>query len=374
MKTTRIVIASILKPVNDVRMYKKFAKSLVADKVNEVHIVGFTSNSPTKEERIYFYPLYHFSRLSFKRLLAPLKFLKTLIKINPKIVIVSTHELLLPAILFKLLSRSALLYDVQENYYNNIKYSTAFPPALRPIIALYVRCMELIAKPFVNHFLLAEECYVDELKFTRNNNTVIENKYAGDLSHRNKGKDKESIKLLYSGTIADSYGIFDAIAMADELHKVNPRISLTIIGFASKQETLLKVKKAIHSKNYIQLIGGNQLVPHDKIIQAINEADFGFIAYRPDKSTKARIPTKIYEYLAHQLPMILFPNPLWEAICSKYKAAILVNPHSYSASQLIDEMKSTNFYSTTVDESVLWKSEEKKLLNVIEKFRIELSN
>jgi hypothetical protein len=49
MKKTKVVIASILKPIDDSRMYEKFGLSLEQANEYEINIIGFASkNIPTK--------------------------------------------------------------------------------------------------------------------------------------------------------------------------------------------------------------------------------------------------------------------------------------------------------------------------------------
>ena len=58
-----LVIASVLKPVDDVRMYKKFGKSLARTGKYAVNIVGFQTQATLDDAAIRFHPLFGFSRL-----------------------------------------------------------------------------------------------------------------------------------------------------------------------------------------------------------------------------------------------------------------------------------------------------------------------
>ncbi len=364
MNVKKIVIASSLKPINDTRMYEKIGISLGKDKSYEVHIVGYQSNIPDNLNFV-FHPLFAFKRISLKRLFAPLKFLRLLLHIKPQLIIVCTYELLSVAVLYKALCKCKVIYDVQENYYSNIVTTTTYPLLVRIPLAFYVRAKELLSSPFIDYYLLAEKIYEKELRFTKGKSLVLENKYKGEVFTRIKKENNTTIRLLYTGTIAQEYGIFETVELAKKLHELEPNITLTIIGYASKESMLTKLKKAIAGYYFISLKGGNQLVPHDEILEEIKLADFGLICYQPNKNTENRIPTKLYEYLALQLPIIVQNNKLWVELCSAYQSALVIDFQNYDVVSVLNKIKKVKFYPNGTDRSLLWESEEEKLITLI---------
>src|SRR5687768_10146092 len=98
VKNRTIVIASVLKPVNDTRMFEKMGITLSNTKSYKVHIIGFAPPS-IPATSIKLHPLKPFKRLSFDRLLAPWKVLRKVLSLKPSLLIITTHELLVPAII-----------------------------------------------------------------------------------------------------------------------------------------------------------------------------------------------------------------------------------------------------------------------------------
>src|SRR5690349_5311773 len=163
MDKTRILLASLLKPVNEPRMYEKIGKSLTKLPEVDVHICGYHATSVLPNSaNLFLHPLFSFKRLSIGRLLAQFKYFRFLFQLKPGVVIVATHELLLVTIIYKLISGCKVLYDVQENYYRNLKYQQNYPPGVKTILANLVRAFEIVTAPFVDHFLAAEENYAQE--------------------------------------------------------------------------------------------------------------------------------------------------------------------------------------------------------------------
>jgi glycosyltransferase involved in cell wall biosynthesis len=354
-------------------MYEKFGISISAiDKV-EVHIAGFKSSGEeanVQPGNLTFHPIFQFERLSWKRVVAPWSFLKLLLKVKPQIIIVTTFELLKVTILYKILFGGVLLYDIQENYYRNIAFNKTYPPVIRNILALYSRLIEYLSRPFINHYILAERNYEMEFSFSKGKSLIIENKHRTmkgepEALKRTKPASGTSIKLLYSGTISEGYGIFEAINLAEKLHEINQNITLTITGYCSKIQTLDIVKNKIKDKSFITLIGGNSLVPHKLIIEAISKADFGLLSYLPNPSTENCIPTRLFEYQAHILPMIIQENQLWKEVSEPNQSAIFINYNNFDPRELYKQMIHQSFYPNGAGSENLWKGEESKLCSLI---------
>ncbi|MDH5476051.1 MAG: glycosyltransferase [Cyclobacteriaceae bacterium] len=361
----KVVLASVLKPVNDTRMFEKIGVSLAATNNYDVNIIGFQTNTVEKHSKITFHPLFNFKRISFSRLFCGIKFYKQLIKLSPNLIIINTHELLWPSIIFKIIHKSKVIYDVQENHYRNLLYTASFPIIIRHFLALYVRGKEYISARFIEHFFLAEKHYLSEINFIKNRFTILENKCKIDLAtDRKKSKKTDEIKLIFSGTLAESTGVFGAIKLAKKLHEISKNISLTIIGYSPKSSTINRIKKETNNVNFISLKGGDQLINHSDILTEINRSNFGIIYYPTNKSTINSIPTKLYEYLACELPILLQHHKEWERVCDKYKASVLVNFEQINTEHLLDLMYTTTFYPNGVGTELLWKTEEEKLLKI----------
>ena len=393
-------------------MYEKFGISLAKTNKYEIHIAGFKiadcgllisdfkseiPNPKSKIPNISLHPIFNFKRHSIKRIFASLKFYILLLKLKPQLIILNTPELLIVTCLYQIIFGSKLYYDVQENYYRNIACTRIYPPMIRNLIAILVRSLEYVTRPFIDHYLLAERNYEREFSFSKGKSTIIENKYkvphpllhSPQLDHvppeaeREKGtqvaKSSWQIEhqiancplptanLLYSGTIAENYGVFEAVELAKQLYKIDQKINLTIIGYSALKKTLKRLVASVSGFNFIYLIGGDKLVPHTQIIEAIPKADFGLLSYQPNKSTENCIPTKMFEYMAHKLPMIVQYNPLWKSFCNKHNAAIFLDYKKFDPQSLCNKMLTQKFYPEGTPHEVFWDTEEAKLIDLVQK-------
>jgi glycosyltransferase involved in cell wall biosynthesis len=358
----KIVIASILKPADDVRAFEKMAMTLVAAG-HEVYLIGRPSTTRITPQGIHFLELVPFPRLHWKRLLARLEVLKKVRKVKPEVLIVNTHELLLVSLLNRILFGARIVYDVQENYYRNLLWTSTFPPWLRRPLALWVRLKEKLLTPFFDGIIFAEKCYVDEIKFLASKATIIENKSvlpAGFVRRPVEGK----IVLAFTGTLGVSTGVFEAIKLVDELFEKRGDIELQIMGACSIPDVLAEIMNRCSGKSYIKLTAGKMQVGHERILDLISRAHFGVISYPPSPHTASRIPTKLFEYMSAKLPILLTDNPTWHALTDPVSAAIHVDFKNPDVDKILVDMSRRDFYTKPVDD-FFWKSEEQKLIDLI---------
>jgi glycosyltransferase involved in cell wall biosynthesis len=363
IKKRRIVIASVLKPVDDSRMSEKIAVTLAAQ--HDVHVIGF-SGTTVQPSNVVLHPMGKFSRISLKRMVTPWRILRMLFDLKPEILIVCTHELLVQAWVMRVFTRCRVWYDVQENYSANILHTKTFPLVLRPLLAGYIRLKEHIATLFVETFLLAEASYLQEMPYLKES-VVLENKVRRERTEsvrEKQAKDRASTRLLFTGTLSESTGIYTAIDIASRLHEVDPEIRLTIVGFCPRTSDFERLRAICEHAPFITLKGGDRLIPHSDILDEIMQADFGLITYPRNPSTWGSVPTKLYEYMGMKLPIMMVANPKWTALTDRYTASIVVDPDHFSAASVIASMRIGVFYRID-PQDVYWESEEDKLLDLV---------
>lgn len=287
-----------------------------------------------------------------------------MIKTKPDINIICTHELLKGAVWYKIFYGGILIYDVQENYFRNINYTSTFPIIIRNVVAFGVRLKERLTRPFINHYFLAESVYKSQCLFTKKKATVIENKYLdlgnNHLTVMNKIPDGK-IRLLYSGTIAKEYGVFDAIYLMDQLNKISPKVELIIAGYCAKGSVLKKIFKQIKGKEYIELVGGSKPLPHSQIMELMSVADFALLPYQDSPAFEGKFPTKVYECIAKKIPMIISSRFEWNDFIERNNCGISHSLRSGSAKELYHTLKTEKFYNRPIKDNISWNTEAKKL-------------
>jgi len=342
-------------------MTEKIGRSLADSGKYEVTVIGFAPSEPAlKIEGIKTISLGWFPRISFRRWLAPWRVLRHTNAVKPDLFIFSTYELLLTAIVLKVISNTRIIYDVRENYYRNIRHSEGLPGFARLPLALIVRLWEKLAAPAVDYFFLAERGYEKEFKFHRGGWTVIENK-AVSVASRRVPVAGGGVHLLFTGTLSESTGVFRAIELAHRCHAQRSDVSLTIAGYAAAEPVRARIKKLAATHSFIRLVGIDQLVPHTQIIKLISTADAGIIANQRDPHTVNCVPTKLFEYLRASLPIITGSDWPWVSQYAAHAPFVLCDFEKPAAASILTALTTSSFYTTPVIDAG-WESEAPKLL------------
>ena len=272
---------------------------------------------------------------------------------------VNTHELLIVTVGFRILFGTRIIYDVQENYKENLLHTQAFPAGVRHVLAGWVRLKEWITSLLFHHFLVAEKSYEKELGFIGKRFSAIENKaQLPDWFRRTPNPEK--LKLIFTGTLAENTGVFRAIDLAKKLHAIEPKIELELIGYCAQRSTLQRLYQAVKPYPFIHLKGGAQLVPHREVFEAIATANFGLISYPTLHYLQNKMPTKLYEYLACQLPILLQNNKPWADLITQFGGGIVLDFEDNDPQDILLQMRGGSFYmdKSQSRERLIWVGEE----------------
>ncbi|OGX85975.1 hypothetical protein BEN47_14055 [Hymenobacter lapidarius] len=362
-------------------MRGKFAETLLNRPQVQVHVAGRATPDDLDYRLVEAFPrichhaIFLGSRLSFNRLLAQGRYWRLLRVLQPAVVIVHAPELLPLTLLWQWLGKGRkFIYDIQENYALNVSTQRVYRGLVRRGVAAALRWVQGLAACRAAAIILAEASYADELPFLRklppHRVLVLENKYQplpGQLLPHQPSKfplPGEPLRLLFSGTISELNGILEAFWFAGQLRRAWPGgVQLTVIGFCQQPQLLRQLQQlAAENAEWLTLIGGHELVPHAQIVAEIERSHLGLLPYRPHTSTARCRPTKLFEYLAHGLPIITSPNAQWQLVLQQHGAGLQLDfDQPFDAPALVDELRGTNFYPQGVPIDVLWTEEGKKL-------------
>ena len=119
----------------------------------------------------------------------------------------------------------------------------------------------------------------------------------------------------------------------------------------------------------MRVLGGGQPVPHAAIVAEIERSHLGLALYRPHPSTWRCRPTKLFEYLAHGLPVLVPDNPLWVSLVEQYGAGLTWPAGEAAAAvapRVASALTTSTFYPAGPPPAVRWASEGKKLGHLLE--------
>ena len=355
-KKTKIIIASVLKPADDVRNYEKIGLSLARNLKAEITVCGIQNSIPA-EENIFFHVWPKFRRLSIRRLLTQIHFFNFIKKSSPDLIIVTTHELLFVGVLCKIIFGCKLIYDIQEDYFKNIWHQQFYPPILRHFMAIVIRTTEFFCSTFISHFFLAERMYISDIGFGGKKKSVLNNR-----SLEIKQTEKISFKVVFTGTISQYTRAKESIELYLKIRSCLPNSTMTLIGYCPSSSYAEMLKKKFDKRVSLKI--SDQPVPHNEIIKEIESASLGIIGYEANPVNHLKIPTKMFEYVASKTPYIVREGTYWEKIGMEMGGAISLNFNDPDFDLLKTQLERTNI-STFSSEGILWEENEKKLILLV---------
>lgn len=371
-----ILLASVLKPLDDTRMYEKFGRTLAERPAVQVHVAGRQAPFPAAgPPNLQTHALLAGTRLSWARLAAQGRYWRLLRRLRPELVIVHAPELLPLTLLWQVLGpQRRFVYDVRENYALNIRSQAVYPAWLRGLLAAAVRGLETLATRRAARIVLAERSYADELPFATPSRTVtLENKYQplpGSVSlgqARPMPAPGEPLRLLYSGTISRLNGVFEAVGFVQKLREQWPSVHLTIIGVCQQPDVLAELQAVVALDASLTLVGGANLVPHARIVAEIQRSHLGLLAYQPHPSTARCVPTKLFEYLANSLPVLTSTAALWTPMVLDLQAGLAVSfKPPFDNPDIIKRLVARPFYPQGPPSEAFWAGEATKLWAVVD--------
>ena len=357
----KIVIASTLKPVDDVRSYWKLSQSMAKTNKYVVNIIGNSGKKEINDQNIQFHP-HKLNRSDWmKRLTIKWQILIKTLRLKPDLFIITTHELIAVALLLKLFTSCGLIYDVQENYYLNLtKLNSSL---FKKTYALFIRLKERLSQSFFNICWLAEQCYEEELPFIQNK-IIVENKA---ISYPIQSKKTNHLTLGFTGTISHYSGIQNALNTFDKLKEIKPNIRLKITGQVhdKKIEELLYSK--VQNNDHIQLEISKDPISYEKILYTILSMDAGIIGYEENLVNQNKTPTKLFEYSRYRLPYLVSEKTAWSRLGEKLGGAIPVDFNELDPAYLLHLLENNKVrFPEKYPEEMTWENEFLKVITSID--------
>jgi glycosyltransferase involved in cell wall biosynthesis len=349
--------------LDDPRACYKLGFSLGQTTKYEVKIIGrFTNNIPA-QSNIHFKPYCKLKSAFLLRIIAPFVFFISALAFKPRLIIFCSWELIIPSFVLKFILGCKLIYDIQEDYPANVRELSNMNHVLKSFAAKMIEGIEKPVFRIADKLFLAEKIYLTDKNLDPKRCLILENKAI--LSKNESVFLGDEFTLLFTGTIASSTGIFEAIELARQLNEIDPKLKLVVSGQVHEKNIWNKLLSLSARHSFIQLNISFNSIPYHQILESISKAHAGIISYRENAATKGKIPTKLFEYAAHKLPILLLSqNKKWEEFIKEFAQGLPASSKTKPEKILLWLKNSPK--QITVSDSLLWVSNEPIFLAEIE--------
>lgn len=290
------MIASVLKPLDDHRLYQKWGVYFKTQHQSAVHVFGRSSGTQPVQGMEFCVSLTQNTLLS--RLKAQFRFFMLLMRVKPTTTVLCTFELMWPGFWYWVLcfGKCRFYYDVRENYSLNIRSQTHYSGLQKIIFGRLVEWSEKLSKIFVRHYFYTEPIYKDQLHFLKgDHSTYLPNYFSYNGRPFELSSPDAELTFLICGTLSKDYGTLKGIEWFHEIQKkLGTMAKLKIVGHLTDASIQYTLKKN-HSHH---VLISNQPLAHQLILAQIHQADYLLLPYEWTESFKGCTPTKLYEALA----------------------------------------------------------------------------
>ena len=364
---------TLLNPALHTRIFYKLALS--QHKLGyQVSIIGKdTALSPYTTDNIQIIPIPQLKRrFSPKRLRLAIQVLRKALQVRADVYTLHTPELIWVGHFLKR-SGKKIIYDVHEDYGLNIRASHHYPAFIRKLLSTWVRGMEKRAARRFEAVVYSEYCYDNILAVPNEKKFFLPNKYTPQSFPEDPSYEiPDTPYMLYTGTLAPAWGILETLELWRQFNTLQP-LWLVIAGHTRDKRFVDLIQEKVDQyklQHRFILVGGTSYVPYPHIVQLIQSCWFGTGLYHPLPHIVGKIPTKFYEYMAFDKPLVYTREPFWDQFNAQEQLGF-----SYVAGddlQLLQSQLST-WKGQHLPHQYAWETEESTLMKLMKQVERNLS-
>jgi glycosyltransferase involved in cell wall biosynthesis len=313
-----IAVISTVHETYDTRIFYKQIPSL-----RENYDVVYLSpmSGPPEEDFILALPK---SRSKVGRLATHLSLMRNLVSVRADLYLLHDPELLPLGVLLSLLGKR-VVWDMHEDTYNDIKTKDYLSPTLRVIAGELYRLVQSLAARLLSGFILAEDAYGRSLPVSLKTCVVHNYPLLNRLSPFGEiAKNRES--LVYIGSISRNRGIFQLLDVVDKLRHRLPGIRLLLIGPFVDPELEKEVRSYVFHRAIQNNVDIRGPIRNVDAYPLVAQCMVGLALLLPEPNFTSSLPTKMFEYMALGLPVIVSAFPLWEEIVHTHHVGASIDP------------------------------------------------
>jgi glycosyltransferase involved in cell wall biosynthesis len=330
-RSKRVVHVTTVHNAQDPRISRKEVGAL-AEAGYDVHLVApasFSSTSSPDDMRSgagCLYALPNRSGRAWRLTLQPHAF-RAVQRLEPDLIHFHDPELFICAYLLKATTGAQVVYDMHEDYGSR-----------GGLVGKMLRGLERWGFTWLDHVVTAEDSYARILDDTPVAFTRVANyhKPFGSAGQRrrspgpeNREQNEGPVHLLYTGTISEDRGLFTMIDLARRIREEGRPERIRVVGICRIDEQREEADRQIRAgrlDNVFERVGWDAFVPPERMVPFYRQADVGLVLCDPTPNYVESIPTKFYECLHYDVPIICTGFPLWERFVEENDCGATVPP------------------------------------------------
>jgi glycosyltransferase involved in cell wall biosynthesis len=323
--TFRIAIVTSIHPDFDARLWRY--ATLLRRLGHEVHMVCPWAVPAGEMEGVIFHPFKRVASRWARPFQVPWRLGQALLPLLPKVDVVHFHDIdILPWMTLIALVKP-VIYDVHENYPEEILSRPGIPRVLRRVLSTAVRWMQIGCAAVIGEIVLVADSQHKDLVGPTLHKTMVLNYATVELLH-DVAEDYTTRPegVIFLGSQHENNGSMLLTEIADRLRQRLPGMKVYAIDrFADpayRQKLLDEVSRRGLQDNYVMLPN----VKPQAIMQYLNRCTIAVTCNLRVAQQINGVHTKLFEYMAAGLPTVASDLPHQVKIISEANNGLLAQP------------------------------------------------
>lgn len=317
-RVPRVAHVSTVHPSDDPRIYLKECATLAAAGF-EVVLIG-RGSAPSVDVGVRFVSIGEARGRLVRMIVLPVRVLLAARRVRAQLYHLHDPELLPVGVVLRLLG-ARVVYDAHEDLPRQIEYKAYLPRRTRGAVARGAAAMEQGAARILDAVVAATPRIA--ARFPRSRVALIQNfpteREFGEAPARPYA-DREAL-VAYVGRLTPEIG---ARVMADAARIATwDRRDLRVVLAGPADADLVADLRRRTSPAPIELPGR---IDRDMVVELLQAARVGLVLFQPVANYVEAYPTKLFEYMASELPVVASDFPVWREIVEGVGCGLLVDP------------------------------------------------
>jgi glycosyltransferase involved in cell wall biosynthesis len=315
----RIVHMSSVHTVNDIRFFHKMAVTL-AENGYDTYCIALHSR-PEVISGVKIIPIRSRPGIWGKIVASYLAFAAA-VQLKPLICHIHTPRLYIWIPFLKIRGVIVIL-DMYENFPKTFEQRTRVPAFLRTFAGYLYKYMERVLIGD-NPVIYAEYSYAKDYPYVKEHRTILNMPKTEMLLAVDENK-LEIPTIGYLGGICETRGSLLILRVIKKLREQGANINAEFIG-QSEDTHQQELETYIRDNGLIGSIRYYGFMPPPEAYQIAAKWHVGLAVFLPMKNYVDSYPTKMFEYMALGLPVVVSKFPLYEEIVHETGCGLCVNP------------------------------------------------